>query len=59
MCATCVAAHPTLNIAAKTLYAIVVANREEVPKMAHTQQPPNTEENDIATKRDPPACHNL
>lgn len=59
MCATCVAAQPTLKIAANTQYEIVSTFNVEVERILHGMQPPKTEENETATKTDPAPCHIL
>lgn len=59
MCDTWVAAQPTLNIAANMLYPIVSRRDELEPKILQGKQPPKTDENETATKRDPAACHIL
>lgn len=59
MCETCVAAQPTLKMAAKTQYEIVSTVSEDVARILHGMQPPKTEENETATKTDPAACRIL
>ena len=59
ICETWVAAQPMLKIAANMLYPIVCSIKELIPEILQGRQPPKTEENEIATKIDPPACHSL
>lgn len=59
MCETWVAAQPTLKIAANVLYPIVCTVEELVLKILQERQPPKTDEKEMATKNDPPACHSL
>lgn len=56
---TWVAAHPILKIAANTLYDTVSNVNESLWKIVHGKQPPKTEENEIATSKDPAACQIL
>ena len=48
-----------LKIAAKVLYDNVSIVKEVLWRIEQGKQPPNTEENEIATKRDPAACQIL
>lgn len=59
ICETWVAAQPTLKIAAKTLYPTVSKVEEVEPIILQGKQPPKTEENETATRRDPATCQIL
>jgi hypothetical protein len=59
MWATWVTAQPTLKIEANVLYPIVSKVDELVPVSLQGTQVPKTDEKEIATKIDPPACHSL
>jgi hypothetical protein len=54
-----VTAQPTLKIAANVLYPTVSRVDELVPVSLQGTQAPKTEEKEIATKTDPPACQSL
>lgn len=56
---TWVTAQPTLKIAANVLYPTVSIVDEIVPVSLQGKQLPKTDEKEIATKMDPPACHSL
>jgi len=59
MWATWATAQPTLKIAANVLYPTVSKVDELVPISLQGTQLPKTDEKEIATKIDPPACHSL
>lgn len=59
MWATWVTAQPTLKIEANTLYPTVSRVDELVPVSLQGKQLPKTDEKEIATRIDPPACHSL
>ena len=56
---TCVAAHPILKIAANMLYDNVSRVKELLWRIVQGKHPPKTDENEIATNRDPAACQIL
>lgn len=56
---TWVAAHPMLKIAANMLYDNVSTDEELLWRIVQGKQPPKTDENDIATNKDPAACQIL